>query len=215
MWYAVAQEMMSVTCMNWMMHESHAWTELFKISGGDGEDNWPGEKRESPDRMISPLVSPWFQNAFISTPGRLSLVLLSACLSARENVKFLGGGPSAWPQRCGGRGRLNYSSAIANCTTGINAKWVSWKWSRVLAGPGFFELAVECANKFKSSWTPTSLRAPFKNQNPEQKNAFLSLLYRCASRMLSCIVSKSCETQTSLRRSSAKTCRCSSCPQIQ
>lgn len=107
----------------------------------------------------------------------------SVCLSERDNVKFLGGGPSAWPQRCGGKGRLNYSSAIANCSTEINTKWVSWKWSLVLAGPGFFELAVKCANKSKSSWTPTSLRAPFKTRTRSRKihffRSFIAAFHVC------------------------------------
>lgn len=115
--------------------------------------------------------------------GSHCLVPLSICLSARDNVKFLGGGPSAWPQRWGRKGRLNYSSAGADCSSEINTKWVSWKWRLVLAGPGFFELAVKCANKSKSSWTPTSLRAPFKTRSQSRKihffRSFIAAFHVC------------------------------------
>lgn len=136
------------------------------------------------DDVTSVRLSLFFRAPSLAPQGGSQrMVSLAVCLSVRDNVKFLGGGPSAWPQRCGGKGRLNYSSVIAKCSTEINTKWVSWKWRLVLAGPGIFELAVKCANKSKSSRTPTSLRAPFKTKTPSRKihffRSFIAAFHVC------------------------------------
>lgn len=135
---------------------------------------------------VTLCVSLPFQNSFISTSGASQCgapMWQPRCCQPEIMWSFLGGGPSAWPQRWGGKGRLNYSSAIANSSTEINTKWVSWKWRLVLAGPGFFEHGVKCVNKSKCSRTPTGPRAPFKTRTQSRKihffRSFIAAFHVC------------------------------------
>lgn len=181
MWPADTQEMMSA----WS-HMDQNQTVLPMWRKKRRRKNWPGEN-SSPDFMMSTYVFPSLSRTPSSAPRGASQcgapLWQPRCCQPEIMWSFLGGWPSAWPQRWGGKGRLNYSSAVANCSTEINTKWVSWKWRLVLAGPGFFELGVKCANKSKCSRTPTSPRAPFKTRTQSRKihffRSFIAAFHVC------------------------------------